>query len=285
MSHEIFISNSKILEPIITRLVSECTLQLFEFANEKIKHDSCCIYLKTSKNHYLISAAHVFDFIKNRIGILLENEGLMSPGGEVYLSQNAFLSENERMNDKIDIGVLKLNNSIVTKLNSCYKKPLTFKNIEISSQNKNSRYIIYGFPTGNKFTKVLYGSKKINSNAFMYYTHELNNINYEKNGYSKKENILLYLDPENIATANSVNKSKIDDLRGLSGCGVWKICNEKTHYELKLIGIINFNKKGTNYVVATRIDFITEYLRLYIDENIEKSKFVSEEKINSVFFS
>jgi hypothetical protein len=248
-----------------------------------MKPNGCAVYVKSNENHYLISATHVLDTFKNRCGVQLNNQAIIPKG-------KLFLSLNKLGQDKVDIGVLRLDEFAIKHISSVYTQPLSIDNIETScsEQQLGEGYFIFGYPATNKHVDVKMGTGSILCEPLFYLTDDCK-IDYASIGYNKAEHIILNNDTHEIKRVNDTNVPVIKSLEGISGCGLWKtgykFIDGKNEPYLHLIGIVNFNysNKTQNYIVATRIDFITEILRIHFGENMETTTVLPQENFQSAF--
>lgn len=263
-----------IARPIIENLISKCTLLTFDYSETKMRPHGCVLYLKSQDNHYLISAAHVFDAFQNRFGIQLNEKGII-PRGRLFLSQNKYMTVEERAKDKVDIGIIRLDTTAAQKISEIYTHQMSLDDIEVSAPppTTGEGYFLFGFPATNKHVDVKLKTGSIFTEPLIYHTNKAT-IDYSSIGFNPNEHILLNNDTHEVHRFNDKEAPTVKNLEGISGCGLWKagskVINGITEPYARLVGIVNFNyiDRKNNFIVATKIDFITEILRRHFDENI-----------------
>ena len=135
---------------------------------------------------------------------------------------------------------------------------------DLDINHKNSyfcNYIIWGYPSS--WSKKSLSRNSFHSQPFIHFTKCVD-VEYRKFDRYEFLNLIVNYDRQNVLNFKSKSFSYGPDLFGISGCGLWYLNPEAYNKSAnpKLAGIMTdwsiFNR---NYLVATRVDAITEILR------------------------
>ena len=89
-------------------------------------------------------------------------------------------------------------------------------------------------------------------------------FSYYKNDIDINKTIILLADQENIASSNIESATKISDLGGISGCGVWKVINlsiENPQYEL--VSFITGEDEFKTILYSSRLNIVLDLLKYF----------------------
>lgn len=220
------------------------------------------VLLQINENYYLCTAAHTY--YKEEVG----NIGTFI-GEDFYVLQGELSLlpiDASRENDKADIAVCKLTNEVVEDLKIKYKfLPLERVCINHKLQEEN-RYFMLGYPVTK--TKKNVSTKTIKVKPFKFVTKGIISSNrYEKIGCDFLVNYLIDFHRYKVTNLKSKRKLTAPKPEGNSGTGLW-FFNGK---ELVLVGImIEYDNKESVFI-GTRIDLVTELIRIRFDSTIPQS--------------
>ncbi len=243
-----------------TEEIMHSTIQFF-FDNAKPKNHTAGsgVLFEINNEYFIFTAAHVFTENRKDVYIVSNGEAI-SLGGMLYTTP--LPKSGLRKDDKIDISIIHMHNSIAEKIKTDYKF-LNQSDLELGHYvDINTNYILAGYPITK--TKKKWGVKGVlksepfvaNLDTFVRFDYKLYNFNvtshiaieYNDNLISQK-NTIPHLGPK---------------LEGISGSGVWHFqqLDELKFIKPKLVGIVIEQIKETRNkaIVATRIDIITKFL-------------------------
>ena len=217
----------------------------------------CGLYLKIQNDYFLISAGHLLN--------LEDWHKLISPGiGDtmVWLRGKIVTSfENEKSDRLIDFGILKFAPHQIQYLINGNHNFLNSNKLLVNHHvNEDNMYVIAGYPLNG--IKKKSGKAEFTPIPMKMVTYSIPNKKYEENGFNPEHFILLKYQRK-LAPFNLNEKQITKELKGISGSGLWYIPNWRDlnadgipkHY---LVGIMTRNHKNKGFLVAIKIDFITE---------------------------
>ena len=246
-------------------------------------HLGCGIYLKIKNDYYLISAGHLLNLENFSKLITSSNEEEM-----IFLSGRLLTTyENEKTDNSIDFGILKFFSSQIPYLEKVNYSFINSQNIIVNHKvEENGMYLIAGYP--NTGVKTVTGKREFKINPIVFITSTIDREKYISNKFNPDHFILLKY-KRKIAPNNSTEKQITKELKGISGSGLWYIPNYKDLEngipKCFLVGIMTENIKRKGFLVALRIDFITETINQVFEKNtFEKTKF-NFENFNQIFAS
>jgi hypothetical protein len=221
------------------------------------------LLISIDNRYFMLTAAHVIAEDYNNTFIILPEKELQLGG---LLHFTPLPKSGKRADDKIDIAVMELEESVVTDIQKSFDF-ITLANIGIGHKGVDLPYYYsVGYPASK--TKKVWGKDEISAIPFPYQTEIAVDFNYAKWGFSPKSHI-----------------HKAPSLSGISGSGLWFL-QDFAHPQMintkKLIGLVIEQKnKGVNNqgIIATRIDLVTEFLRQHFHLNIPKSSTI---KVNNL---
>ena len=259
------------------------TPQLFKKVDDKepirIYPEASSVLLRVDGVKFLLTAGHV---LQNQdytdIGVVV-NDIFYILLGEVKF----FNPAESKTNDKIDLTVWKLEDSVASDLEQKYNF-LDLEQLDLNhSVAQEYRYILTGYPvTRSKIKKHI---DKIKVDPFVYLTKEADKDLYKKMDFEEHSNIILMYDKE-IKTFGTKERRHNPKPIGLSGSGLWFLPNfivEKgQRVPFKLAGIMTEWKKQQNVVIATRIHIVTELIRKHYELQLPESKITKLRTSNCV---
>ncbi len=217
------------------------------------------LFLEIDDDYFLVTAGHLLN--------LLDRKDLLVPGNNnqmIWL--NGVLAttfDKFSLKSNIDFAVLKFSNRQIKHLIGGYHKSVKSNRILINhSLHFSDNYVVAGYPING--IKKTYGKPVYTPIPLKLLTHPIPLKNYKKYGFDPNNHILLKyqitLKPFN-SKVNSVTK----DATGISGSGLWFVPDwNDSNYGIPnfyLIGVMIENHKDKGFLVALKIDFVTETIR------------------------
>lgn len=231
------------------------------------------IYLKTEKARYLISAAHLLNLSDWR-------KYITPAGGEKMVYLNGVLAttySDESDNSNIDFALLRFSQ----RMNKHFTdKQWQFIKPEQIIVNHKIDYNGYYFISANPISGVIknVGEAVFNLKPLKFVTQSLPKKRYSKNGFDE-DNFILIEYRRKLQAFGDKSPSISKEVRGISGSGLWYVPNFKDYDEngtpkYYLVGIMIENHKDKGFLLALRIDFVTEIIvQEFKDESFPHTEF------------
>ena len=260
----------------IANEVGTHTVQLWlviENDADKAKPFGSAILLEANGSHYLLTAAHVLDDIDVSNLAFWDDQDLVQVSGKcVYLSTKA------EINKKADVAIWQLSDDATSALLKHY----TFLPFDRVSQDhqivEQERYLLLGYPVSK--TKKIYKTMTIPIKSLPLFTRGvINQRKLERNELDGDVNLMVEYHRRK-AQSFGAKKGQIEHLpdpHGMSGCGLWYIDADKT---LKLVGVMTGYNHTDSVMIASRIDLVTEVIRLSFDSTLPPSNTIKVHWIN-----
>jgi hypothetical protein len=215
------------------------------------------VLVKYKNDYLLITAGHVFqNEDPNTIGVMLQNDFCVIGG----MLKGFDLNEEDSYNPKnLDIAIFKLDEITVNMFKEQYQ--FLELNNSISFSSINARYLIFGYPAELTISKP--STKTIVPRSMSLRTIGAD-LSYYKDNIHINKTIILLADQENIASSDIKSTTKISDLGGISGCGVWKVIDlstEKPQYEL--VSFITGENEFKTALYSSRLNIVLDLLKYF----------------------
>jgi len=217
------------------------------------------VVLDFDSNIYIATAAHVID--ENEITTIYTFLGgkQLIIEGEVY---STIKPGNDRNNDKLDIAIYKVADSLIQKFRDSYT-PVTLKDIDVDDVPQSKKYYAFiGHPT-NK-TKPKHQTTIIKSETFSYFGSKASSSAYDQLSLTPYSHIVVGFDPNKCLDENG-DRYNFPKAKGMSGGGVWLLEDLNNHssqsYVNKLVGIGIEDHKNPKVMVGTRIGAVIEAIK------------------------
>ncbi len=254
------------------RSILNSTIQFFS-ANKKGEPspEASGLLITLEDRFFMVTAAHVIAENYNDLFIILRDKELRL-GGKLHYTP--LPESGKREDDKLDIAIMELEDSVVADLIQSYRF-IGLDNIEIDHKVEEFQpYLSVGYPITK--TKIVWGKAEISSEPFLYQTEPDITFDYKESGFSPQTHIAVKFDGK-VTSSNNPIVHKAPKMNGVSGSGIWYLKDFGTPKTLKskqLIGIVieKINKPNNQVLVATRIDFITEFIKQKFDIEFPKPK-------------
>lgn len=231
------------------------------------------VFIKVENQYFVLTAAHVVDYMHNDVFVGIDNKTLLKLGGE----WTGNIPANKRENDRIDTAILKLDDISIKKVKAKYE----FLDISEVGINHNfeimPKYQSVGFPASqSKYNKFKNETK---SKPFLFTTMPADKEIYEELKCKEFTNFIVHYDKKKVRNYKTDKLQTGPDPFGISGSGLWytpvQLKEKGEKVEKKLVGIMTeWPIKNRKYWIGTRIDLFTEVIRQKYNLNIEQSKLV-----------
>lgn len=219
---------------------------------------------------FMLTAAHVIAEDYDNIFIILPDKELQLGG---ILHSTPLPVSGKRKDDKIDIAVMELEASVVSEILVAFKF-ITIDNIEIGHKVVELPcYLSVGYPATK--TKMVWGKAEISAIPYPYQTEPEPTFNFEMFGFSYKSHIAVKFN-DKVISENSKIVQQAPKMDGVSGSGLWFLkdfAQPEMITNKKLVGLLieRVNRTNNQVLIATRIDFVTEFIRQHFNLDIPKS--------------
>jgi hypothetical protein len=233
---------------------------------------SSAVALKCRDKHFLVTAAHTLkEFEEHPLGIIPGNRWV-ELSGEHVLSDPGTIE-----GDKMDVAIFSLNKHLVEKIGSSLSfYDLTHFNpdhIDYTDQT----YMVVGYP----LTKIKINPRTRNRHlAPLLFISDvsLNRQLFENQGFTQLTHQLFNYRKRRISEHLNGTPVQGPSPKGLSGCGIWKfsdlLVNTVDEVEYYPTSIVIEYIPDYSMLAATRINVITETMRLNLDADVLPSLFL-----------
>lgn len=282
-------SDSPILNNALNR-IGNSTIQLWEKEIESTEWYPIAtgILCSDGAKCYILTCAHTFavvDGVNKVQGIVMNNS--FTP-----LNEERVLAPDTIVHGKCDVAIVKLSSDTTEYIREIGYEFLDKKHlgINLSVQNESMLHIC-GYPA-NKTRGPIYGrdGKKIQIETISDLNHEriifpivfssklvylslpyIDVISqYERRGIEKEAHLLLSFHYKKLSRLNG-SRITLPKPSGMSGSGLWAITSDGNYH---LLGImIEYNLKDS-FMLATRIDYVTELMRHVYNSDLPKSNII-----------
>lgn len=233
----------------------------------------CGIYLKTDSARYLISAGHLLN--------VEDWKKFITPaGGDKMIYLNGALATTFNKNNdnaNIDFSVLRFSSRMNKHFTDDQWNFISPEQILVNHKiDYKGYYFIAGYPISGVKKNV--GEAVFNPIPLKLITQSLPQKRYDKLSYDEDQFILV--EYRRKLQAFGDKKPKITkEIQGISGSGLWYVPDfddkdENGIPKYFLVGIMTENHKEKGFLLALRIDFVTEIIiQAFADKSFEHSKY------------
>lgn len=226
--------------------------------------------LQISDHHFLVSAAHVFDHLKD--GVFLLAEGREQDALSNPVQATALPASGKRADDVIDIGFIQLTSDEVNALgreNFLARHHIAPRDAQAGA----GTYLILGYP--EKQQKRDHRDHRYLISQTYYWAPEAKDASYHRTKLERGTHILINYDPNRVVGPKGVGGSP--SFYGMSGSATWRLRATDDYRPdnlPKLVGILlgrtpDFGKE----LMITRISLVLEAVRAAypaLDQNIPR---------------
>jgi hypothetical protein len=239
----------------VSKIIVSYSPQLFSVKDHKSKlppaADSSSILVTIENRFFLVTAAHcIHEFDLTCIGIMILDEFVGLGGTVQYFEPNG--AETFDPNN-MDMAVFELDAETTAAMKEKYQF-LDWNQIKTGHPSlKISPYLIFGYP-GSK-TRKHFPTKQIIPEPFILRTIGKPFEFYQTENIDPQKTLALLVDQKRIASAVTKEVEKIEELGGISGCGVWHISNLLAEYPtFELISILTGENKEKAVLYSSKVD-------------------------------
>lgn len=254
-----------------TNSILESTIQFF-YDNSKGEPapTGSGLLISLVDRFFMLTAAHVIAEDYNNVYIILPDKELQL-GGVLHFTP--LPASGKREDDKIDIAVMELEDSVVADILSSFKF-ITLDNIEIGHKDIQLPYYLSVGYQATK-TKKVWGKAEISANPYPYQTEQEPNFDFKKFGFAPFSHMAVKFDGK-VTSEKNKNVHQAPQMNGISGSGLWYLKDFAKPDMVKnkqLVGLVieRRNESGNQAIIATRIDLVTEFIRQHFNLDISKS--------------
>lgn len=246
-------------------LIVKSTVPLFEEEKNKPQLAGTGVLLKLGTSCYLITAGHNA-INRNDLFIILNTSRK-----EVVLGGNLITCSGRQNEDHLDFSVMRLikeqTDDLVQDFSFLDESLLAMNHIPEYAANQ-FRYLVYGYPITR--TRKIWNQPVVRSKPFIFSSYLLDAESQRVLGYPLESNLLIHFNPKKVYNRPSGQLQIPPKLKGISGCGLWHTGNSARG----LLGVVIERKdvNGVSAIVATRIDVVTEAIRVWFDPSVEASR-------------
>jgi hypothetical protein len=232
------------------------------------------VILEVNSMLFIVSAAHVFDEKDSTTLYLFLDEQVLPVNGELYCTVKP---NNNRIEDKIDVAVLRVDNNQEVQIRKLYK-PVLIDEVDVNDIPSNKKYYAFIGHPENK-TKLKHGTFKVKSEMFSYGSFVADSSTYKQLALLPDFHVVVDFDERKCIDENG-NRYSFPDAHGMSGGGVWLV--ENLNYNSsesqinKLVGVGIEIHKSPKALVGTRIGAVIEMIKTKFDgcQNLPKTNFI-----------
>jgi hypothetical protein len=252
---EIFQKESKKVEEISTQLSRFIVPLFIDGGGKKPMLCGTGLLVSASTSSFLISAAHVFDELKdgNEIFFYIEPKTKLKPSGRILLTK--IPEGKSRKQDILDIGVLKFEGPHQPPYPAVDKYTMSvdaFLSNALPREGKT--YLLVGFPGSKSPVNPI--KREVKSKVYGY-----RNISYPANKYSdfgvKPESHISIIFDRKRSIGPDGNLRSFPDPRGMSGSPVWLLKSEEEEPNkpnpISVVGVFIEYRKNQRVLLATDI--------------------------------
>ena len=247
----------------MTTLLARHVLPLF--LDDRRGHPKRCgsgFLVSAGSVSYLISAAHVFDPVKEG------HEPYFYIGRKTKrkLSGSARITRvpegHSRRNDNLDIGVLRLEGPGLPPYPEVEKYPLPIGTLRPNAQPREGKqYLLVGFP-GTQ-TRLDSRKKEVTTKLYSYRNVSHPAAKYPSIGVDTRSHIAVIFDRERSLGADG-NARTFPDPAEMSGSPVWLLYDENgpnDPIQTPVVGVAIEHRKNHRAIIATDIGVALAYIR------------------------
>lgn len=229
------------------------------------------VLIELDGKSFMVTAAHVIAESPKDLFTILPNKELRLGG---ILLTAPLPESGKREDDKIDIAIMELAESVVNDLSKSFKF-IQSSNIDINHTVVDElKYLLLGYPETK--TKKKWKKPEILAKIFHYISLPDFTFDFVKFGFEHFTHIAIHFDGKGVSWKTG-KKSTSPILNGISGSGVWYFKNfpaENSIETYQLVGIVieQVYKGNHKAVIATKIGIVTEIIRQRYNMQIPVAK-------------
>lgn len=251
----------RVQQEVIPKIVN-ATLPFYAVQNDQIVRDRSGVFLRIAGDHFILTASHDLKaIVDNNIHLYVgwsEEESAPVP-----IHDSVFHTSEE---DSRDIALIKLTADTAKQVASS-SQPISLPTIAQNCEFDNAFYMVSGYP--KEWLSVFpdqIESAPLNYLCRPYSGEELPTETFK---YDPSVHFQLELQRKAVAvhSLNEVMLPAKEGIKGISGCGVWRIAGYSTEAisswkpdDVQLVGIEHRYWQKQGAVAATRIEHMLSFL-------------------------
>jgi hypothetical protein len=254
-------AESRIITKMAT-LLSRHILPLFiELPGGKPQLLGSGFLVSSGNDSYLISAAHVFDPLKNgqEPFYYIESKLKRKLSGNLRLSK--IPQGQDRSSDRIDIGVLKLEGPRLPPYPDIEKYPLPAQALTPRAlPREGKQYLLVGFPESQSRADPV--GREVESKVYSFRNISYPTQKYGKLGVSPESHVVLSFDRKHAVGPDGAVRAFPNPV-GMSGSPVFLLYDEdgpNDQTQTPVVGIAIEHRKAEHAIVATDIEFALRFI-------------------------
>lgn len=261
-----FLKNKAVQEKVdlsieIAKVIADHTIQFFKSDDngEPTPYGSG-VLIELDNKFFMVTASHVIAENPKDLFTILPNKRLRLGG---TLLTAPLPDSGKREDDKIDIAIMELAESVVQDLSHSFKF-IQSSNIDINHKVAYEfKYLLLGYPETK--TKKVWNKPEIVAKIFHFMSLPDLNFDFLKFGFEHFTHIAIQFEGKGVSWKTGKKKAS-PILNGISGSGLWYFKNfpaEKSIETYQLVGIVieQVYKRDHKAIIATKIGFVTEIIR------------------------
>lgn len=241
--------------------LSRHIVPLFTLVKRKSTSVGTGFFLKDGTDHYLVSAAHVFDKVLENFPLFYFSDVRTMRIVRGYVRQTLSAIPKDRHNDRLDIGIVHLTEPLLPPYQSLGIESLSVSNLAHHALPRfGKQYILTGYPASKCNRNPV--TKRVESRALAFSANSVPQATYDQVGLSTKTHIVIPFDPKRVADEHG-KPASIAKPTGLSGSPLWMIEYVPTSYlTARLVGVMIEHRKPQRVLVATDASVILGLLKM-----------------------
>lgn len=240
----------------LSNLLSHHLVPLFAAApGGKPKLVGSSFLVSSGVSSYLVSAAHVFDELKagHELFFYIEPKVIRKLSGQLRLTKTP--SGKDRKYDRLDVGVLKLDDAVLPPYPKVQKYSLPISAFMTNAQPREGKqYLLVGFPASK--SRVNPAARELKSELRCFRNISAPASKYSELGVSPENHIVLGFDVKNTVMPNRKIRA-FSSPSGMSGSPIWLLYDKdgsNDSVQTSVVGIAIEHHKTERAIVATDID-------------------------------
>jgi hypothetical protein len=238
----------------LATVLSRCIVPIFKSVEAKLSHHGSGFLVSYGNNSFLVSAAHVFDCIRDGDDLFfyIKPKILRKITGHIRLTRTP--KGADRRADRFDVGVLKLEGQDLPPYPEVHKYPLKIDGLMAEALPRGDKeYLLLGFP-GSK-SKINAPAREVTSSVYAFRNVSAPLGKYANLGVAPDSHIVLSFDREK-AVARDGRIQTFPDPAGMSGSPVWLLNDGSGRVDptqTPVVGVAIEHCKTCRVIVATDV--------------------------------
>jgi hypothetical protein len=217
--------------------------------------------ISSGTNSYLVSAAHVFDELKDGHELFYHIEPSIKRKLSGSLRLTKLPDGKDRKGDRLDVGVLKLEGSSLPPYPAVEKYPLDIGALLPNAMPRESKqYLLVGFPASKSRVKRV--AREVVSELYSYRNITVPFSKYVDLDVSPQSHIVLGFDRKRTIGPDGQIRA-FPEPSGISGSPLWLLHDENgvnDPAQTPIVGVAIEHHKNHHAIVATDIDVVLRFI-------------------------